>query len=233
MKISVIIPVYNGERYLPEAIDSVLAQTQPVNEIIVVNDGSSDASESVAKRYWKQIRYVYQENSGIGQARNTGINLATGTILGFLDADDLWQEDKIKVQTQVLRDDLNCHLVFGLTRQFISPDLPEQEKSKIAVPDKPMPGYLASSMLIRREAFDRVGRFSSAYKLGEFVDWFARCKETGLAHRLVERVLLNRRIHTDNIGRREKSFQSDYARILKAALDRRRKKGSGSDSPAS
>src|SRR5436305_1029668 len=88
--ISVIIPVYNGERYLGEAIESVLAQSYHWLEIILVDDGSTDGSATVAKQFSPAVQVVRQPNLGAGAARNRGIALAQGEFLAFLDADDLW-----------------------------------------------------------------------------------------------------------------------------------------------
>jgi len=100
--ISVIIPTYNAERYLPDAIDSVLAQTCPAGEIIVVDDGSSDGTPRVAERYGSRVRWLPQENQGSGAARNRGIEASRGELLAFLDADDLWVRDKLTWQVEAL-----------------------------------------------------------------------------------------------------------------------------------
>src|SRR6267154_1483950 len=101
-RVSVVIPVYNGERYLADAIQSVLDQTYQKFEVIVVDDGSTDGSARVAKRFGGAIRYVHQSNGGVSKARNTGITLAQGTYLAFLDQDDLWLPDKLAVQVAYL-----------------------------------------------------------------------------------------------------------------------------------
>ncbi len=85
--VSVIIPVYNGERYLAEAIDSILMQAVKPLEIIVVDDGSTDESEKVAKKFANDVHYILQENRGAPAARNLGINLAKGSLLAFIDAE--------------------------------------------------------------------------------------------------------------------------------------------------
>src|SRR5437867_2556724 len=100
--VSVVIPVYNGERYLADAIQSVLDQTYENFEVIVVDDGSTDESAAVAKRFGEAIRYVHQANGGVSKARNTGIAEARGVYLAFLDQDDLWLPDKLSVQVAYL-----------------------------------------------------------------------------------------------------------------------------------
>ena len=100
--VSVVIPVYNGEQYLADAIQSVRDQTYQNVEVIVVDDGSTDESADVAKKFGEAIRYVHQSNGGVGKARNTGIAAARGAYLAFLDQDDLWLPDKLAVQVAYL-----------------------------------------------------------------------------------------------------------------------------------
>src|SRR6185369_101177 len=96
-KISVIIPAYNAAQYLPETIQSVLAQTHPVSEIILLDDGSTDNTKEVVSHF-KQVSYFWQPNKGTATALNEAIKKASGDYLAFLDADDLWLPEKIKLQ---------------------------------------------------------------------------------------------------------------------------------------
>ena len=96
--ISCIVAVYNGERYLGEAIDSILAQTYRPSEIIIVDDGSTDGTAAVVARYGQQVRYVWQPNSGPAAARNLGLDVMQGEFVAFLDADDLWHPEKLAQQ---------------------------------------------------------------------------------------------------------------------------------------
>ena len=100
--VSVIIPAYNRERYLAETIDSVLAQDYRPIEIIVVDDGSTDGTADVAGRFSQVVRYFFQPNSGCGSALNAGVEKAEGKYLSFLGSDDLWTENKLTLQLQVM-----------------------------------------------------------------------------------------------------------------------------------
>ena len=97
-RISVIIPAYNAGRYLAEAIQSVLAQTLSVHEIIVADDGSADNTAAVALSFPAPVRYHLNPHEGTAAARNQGVRVAQGEWLAFLDADDLWQPDKLAAQ---------------------------------------------------------------------------------------------------------------------------------------
>ena len=102
MKISVVIPAYNAEKHLARAIDSVLSQTRPADEVIVIDDGSTDATAEVAGSYGDKVIFLQQENAGVSVARNTGIEAAAGDWIAFLDADDEWLPKKIECQSEHL-----------------------------------------------------------------------------------------------------------------------------------
>jgi glycosyltransferase involved in cell wall biosynthesis len=223
--VSVIIPVYNCERYLAEAIESVLAQTYRPIEIIVVDDGSTDGSAEVVKAFGSSVHYCYQANSGIGGARNKGINLARGNFLAFLDADDLWVEDKLMQQMAVFQGKQGLDFIFGHVQQFISPELDEKHKSNIHCPAKKMPGYIAGAMVIKKEALIHAGAFETHWQIGEFVHWYIKAKEQGMKSFMLPEIVLKRRLHTDNMGTRHRDSRTDYVRMLKASLDRRRASG--------
>jgi len=220
--VSVIIPVFNCEAYLAEAIDSVLSQTWPPGEIIVVDDGSTDGSRDVARGYSDQIRYVYQENQGIGAARNRGVDLAGGDLLAFLDADDMWLPNKLVVQMAAFESEPDLDMVLGQVEQFVSPELGPDARATIGDEERVLPGYVAGTVLVKRDSFLRVGPFSTDWRVGEFLDWYAKAKDAGLRDVMLPDIVTRRRIHTSNIGIRERKSQGDYVRILKAALDRRR-----------
>ena len=155
-RISAIIVVYNGERYLAEAIESILAQTHPPSELIVVDDGSTDGTATIARGF-AEVRYQYRPNGGIGAARNLGLELARGDFIAFLDADDLWMPEKLAQQAAAFAADPQLGIVTGLIEQFHSPELDPAIAATIHCPRDPMPGHSFGAMLIRREVFSRVG----------------------------------------------------------------------------
>lgn len=218
--ISVIIPVYNCEKYLAESIGSVLDQTYSPLDIIVVDDGSKDQSANVAKGFSDAVRYIYQNNAGIGAARNTGVDHAKGDFLAFIDADDVWTGEKLRLQMAAFQSDDSLDMVFGQVIQFISPELPENVKNQIKCPPDKMPGRLPGAMLIRKGSFHLVGYFSLA--IGEVLDWNLRAGEIGLKSITLEEVVFKRRLHSTNSVLLNPDSRLDYVRYLKASLDRRR-----------
>lgn len=221
--ISVVIPAYNAERYVAEAIQSVLGQSHPPVEVIVIDDGSTDGTADVVRSFPDKVHYRYQENRGIGDARNKGIELARGTFLAFLDADDCWPENKLSLQLRQFELEPELDMVFGQALQLVNGSAWENRHSNNDLSRLNLtPAIIPGGILVKRETFLRVGTFRSDTKIGEFIDWYARAIEMGLKSRVPPDLVLWRRIHDSNHGIRERASVSDYARVLKATLDRRR-----------
>ncbi len=222
--ISCIIPVYNGEPYLREAIDSILAQTCRPLEIIVVDDGSTDGTADVAGGYGARLVYVRQTNAGPAAARNRGVGLARGEFVAFLDADDLWHPEKL--QRQMARFQARSELGYCVAhvQNFWIPELKEEaEKFRDHRIAKPLPGYVTATLLARRSVFDTVGQFDPTLGHGDSTEWFLRAAEHGAVMELLPDVLLYRRLHQANRSRFLASRSRDqFLGILKATLDRRR-----------
>jgi glycosyltransferase involved in cell wall biosynthesis len=222
--ISVVIPVHNCARYLGEAIESVLTQGGPADvEVIVVDDGSTDDSAAVARSYGPRVTcHSEPESRGPGAARNRGVAMARGEFVAFLDADDVWSASKLTRQLAVMRAKPRADLSFGAVRHFISPELDPETAARFHCPDELQRGYVASAMLARRDAFDRVGPIREDLRVGELIDWMARARDCGLREVLLPEEVVRRRIHGANLSLRQLADRADFARIIKASLDRRR-----------
>jgi glycosyltransferase involved in cell wall biosynthesis len=225
--VSVIIPVYNYDRYLAEAIECVLNQTYRHVDVIVVDDASTDRSSEVAKSFADRgVRYCYQEHAGIGPARNRGVELSDGDFIAFLDADDRWPEEKLERQLKAFDNDPALEMVFGYALQLQNgPEWETGVRDKNPPAAGMVPGMAAGTMLIKRDAFLRVGEFPGGLKVGEFIDWYARAGELQVRSLVMPDLFLWRRIHDSNTGVRERQSVTDYARVLKAKLDRKRAEG--------
>jgi glycosyltransferase involved in cell wall biosynthesis len=225
--VSVIIPVYNYDRYLAEAVESVLGQTYQNREVIVIDDGSTDQSGEVARSFaGRRVVYGHQAHAGIGPARNKGVALARGEFLAFLDADDRWPLEKLERQLNAFENDPALEMVFGQALQLQNGPAWEAgvRDQNLNLPGM-VPGMVPGTMLIKRAAFDRVGKFQGDWKVGEFIDWYARAVELNVRSLVLPELLLWRRIHDSNQGIRERQSVTDYARVLKAKLDRTRAEG--------
>ena len=220
--VTVMITVFDGAAYLAEAIESVLAQTYPAVELIVLDDGSTDASGDIARSFGSALRYERQENAGMGAARNSAVELAAGHYLSFLDSDDRFRPDKIERQVEILDADPSVDMVFGHMTEFVSPDVDATSAALLREPVHDLPWRTPNLMLVRREAYERVGPFSTTLRVGIGVDWYARATEQGLKESVPPHIVLERRLHADNNGIRQRDARLQYLSVLKASLDRKR-----------
>ncbi len=223
--VSLIIPVYNGERFVGEAIESALAQSWQPLEILVVDDGSTDATVTVLERYAGRIQRYCQANSGTGAARNTGIAQARGAFVAHLDHDDLLPPDSVRLRTEAALANPAVEMVSGQVEQFLDPTMDEALRARIACPEVPLPGVVVSAMLVRRELYERIGLLDTRWRTGADMDWVMRAEEAGVKVKILPDVVLRRRIHGANMGITSERRHSDRLRVLKEALDRRRGAG--------
>jgi glycosyltransferase involved in cell wall biosynthesis len=220
--VSVVIPAQDAERHLREAIDSALGQTFAPLEILVVDDGSTDRTADVASSYGPPVRCVRLEHAGVATALNRGVDEAQGELLAFLDADDVWTPGKLALQVAALAAEPELDLVLGDVEYFHSPELTDDERATLPLPQGPVAGLSKGTMLIRRAAFLRVGPFATEWTTGEFVDWWARAVDGGLRSARLDAVVMHRRLHASNSGIRDRDARLDYVRIVRSALKRRR-----------
>ncbi|HJU64056.1 MAG TPA: glycosyltransferase family A protein [Gemmatimonadaceae bacterium] len=223
--VSCIIPVYNAERYLADALRSVIEQTRPPAEILVVDDGSTDGSAKVAATFGDRVRYVRQQNAGPAAARNLGLRHVSQEFVAFLDADDYWHREK--VARQLARFEERPDLDISVTRveNFWSPeDAARDPRSSDPRHTEPWPGYTCVSLLTRRRTFDVVGAFNPELWLAEDNDWFVRASERGMVMELIPDILVHRRYHGANLTTRLAAQRNDrMAEVIKASLERRRR----------
>ena len=228
--VTAIIPVHNGEHFLRDALDSILAQSHPPSEIIVVDDGSTDRTPEIARGYEPEVTYLRQQRSGPAGARNAGLRSASGDFIAFLDADDTWRPEKLERQLERFGGRPELGVCVTLIQNFWEPEMAEEAARFADHPrSRPTPGYVTVTMLARADVFETVGPFNAELAHGDAAEWFLRCKEAGVATDLVSDVLVDRRLHRGNRSRRYASASRDaYLTLVKDSLDRRRR-GSGRD----
>ena len=212
---SVVIPVFNGERFLRAAVQSVLDQQYSPLEIIVVDDGSTDGTANMARSLPETVRYLYQANQGPAAARNRGIENAQGDLIAFADADDLWPRGKLELQLSYLIKDAALEIVMGRIQQVLSS---EEEFGEPAF------SVNLGSAVIRKSVFDRVGLFDETMRYSEDVDWFMRAREAGVAIMTIDAVTLFYRQHEENMTRGKSTSELNVLQALKRSLDRRRER---------
>jgi glycosyltransferase involved in cell wall biosynthesis len=175
----------------------------------------------VAAAFGPPVRCVRRQRAGVAAALNTGIQATRGELLAFIDADDYWIRDKLELQVRALIANPRLDFVLGHVSEFRSPDLSTDDGARLAPRSGSVPGPSTGTMLIRREAFMRVGPFATEWTLGEFVDWYARAVDAGLEAEMLPKVVLMRRLHRANTGIRSGHSRTDYVRVVRAILERR------------
>ncbi len=218
--ISVIIPVYNGERFIQEAIDNVLSQNYPALEIIFVNDGSDDRTEEIINRLPLDIRYFKQDNAGPAAARNRGIRDASGDYIAFLDVDDLWPENNLHTLLEEMLQQPELEIVRGYGQLM---EFDEQTKSYHCVgnPLESFPHYIGAG-LYRKAVFEKVGLFDPTMRFGEDADWYLRAGEMGINIKRLEETRLFVRRHGRNMTEGKNMVELNSLKIFKKFIDRKR-----------
>jgi glycosyltransferase involved in cell wall biosynthesis len=222
--VSCIVPVFNGERYVREALDSIVAQTHRPLEIIVADDGSTDGTAAIVAVFGERVRYFKQSNEGPAAARNLGISVATGDFVAFLDADDLWHPEKLERQMARFRARPELKYCLAHAQNFWVPEMKsEAAKFQEHRISRPLPGYVTQTLIARRALFEVVGLFDPALGYGDAAEWFLRAADLGTVMELLPDVLTYRRLHPDNRSRvLATRSREEFLHIVKMSLDRRR-----------
>ena len=229
--LSVLIPAFNAERYLAEAIESVLSQDWKPLEIVVVDDGSEDRSAIIAESFGPPVRCVRRPHGGLAAARNAAVAEARGQFIAFLDADDLFTPGSLAVRMAAFQNDPSTEAVLGRYLAFHSPELNDQQQARFVLTKEPQRGHVGGTTIFRAEVFNRVGQFNELLTSGPDLDWFIRAKDQEISMRYLSDIVSHRRIHGLNMSLTLKeTLSSNRARILKAALDRRRAAAGGEQS---
>lgn len=214
-KVSVIIPCYNAQEYIAQAIKSVLMQTYKNIEIIIVNDGSVDKSEKIIKSFQdRRIKYIKQKNSGVAITRNTGIKNATGKYIAFLDADDLYEKDKIEQELFFLKKHPGFDLVYcdmahfydGCPKKLFSHQGPRPQGE---VFQDLLHQFFCqlNTVLIPKTIFDQVGAFDEKSRHSEEWDLYLRIARAGFRFGFLNKRLVKIRISKNSLSRFDNQWQ--------------------------
>lgn len=216
--VSVVVPAYNREGMIREVIANIRRQDYPELDIIVVDDGSTDATATVA-RGLPGIRVFEQPNGGPAQARNRGIINARGEYIAFLDSDDLWPDGMLRYLVDALRQDPDAQVARGWPQ--LARLGTDNEFEFEGNPLEGFPNYITGSVF-RREALSRVGLFDPELRFGEDNDWFNRARECRVAVKRLDCVSVIIRRHGGNMTYGKNLVQLNVLRVAKKLLDRRR-----------
>lgn len=215
--VSVVIPVFDGERHVGEAIDSALAQTHRPLEVVVVDDGSTDRSAEIARARGATVLRL--DHAGPAAARNAGVRAARGDVVAFLDADDVWLPRKLELQLAVLTGEPPADFVLAHLEEFVSPELDVAAAARLR-PRPPRASYAPSVLVAWRRVLEELPFADAA--TGEFLDWMLRARDRGLREVMLPQVVARRRLHGANHSLRGREARPELAHMLKRSLDRRR-----------
>jgi glycosyltransferase involved in cell wall biosynthesis len=183
MRIAAVIPVYNGEAFLRTAIESVLAQTSPVDELVILDDGSTDNTRAVALSYGQHLRYIFQENRGLAAARNAGAAASTCEWVAFLDCDDWWLPEKIAKQRALIESNPDAVLIYSDQWEcesagkmlYIEAVPPQQLWPQLRTRN----GLSSSVAIVRRDALTSIGGYDEGLRACEDWDFYVRLHAKG------------------------------------------------------
>jgi len=221
-KISVVIPTYNGEQFIADTLNSILNQTVAADEIIVIDDGSTDETEKIVASFSNNIRFFKQPHSGNPTSgRNRGIIESKGNFIAFIDQDDLWPPNKLETQIKFLQQDETIDIVVGKTQIFRYKA--NRAQKEIDCFSDPKFNLLLSAALIKRKVFDKIGLFDETFKFwGSDGDWFLRAREMEIPFHFHQEISLFWQHHSSNTSRLRSNRNMVVAEVLKKSLNRRR-----------
>lgn len=227
--VSVIMPIYNAEKYVAEALAGVSRQDYAPLQIIVIDDGSTDSSLEIIKASGADIEILSQANAGPAAARNSGLARAEGEFIAFIDADDIWADNKLSGQLAYLAAHPAVDIVIGRSKYF--GDFSARDKKLALDEEQTAVAFNVGSALFRRSAFTRVGQFDETLRYSEDYDWFLRAREKGLAIQVLSEVALHRRMHQESMTHAQEAKNYQLPLMLKKSLDRRRRAGMSGSLP--
>jgi glycosyltransferase involved in cell wall biosynthesis len=222
-RVSVAVAVRDVAPYVGEAIDSVVGQLGPDDEVVVVDDGSTDGTLDLLAAYGSALTVIDAGRIGLSKARNLGLDHCHGELIGFIDGDDRWAAGSLAKLVTALDEHPEANAALGHTDEFLDPGLTDPAASGLRAPEQDVRGWFLGAMLLRRGVTDAV-RFDPEQPLAITTDWLARAREHGLlVHELAD-ICLQRRIRRDSMTTDGPAYQEALLRSLRANLARSRER---------
>jgi glycosyltransferase involved in cell wall biosynthesis len=219
--VSTIIIVKNGERFLAQAIESVLAQDYTPVEILVVDGHSTDRTVDVARAY-ANVTVIHQSGTGTADAYNLGIGSAAGAFIAFLSHDDLWEPGKLAAHVGYMSRHPEVQYTLSRVRFFLEPGCAVPPSFRRELLEGSHEGRMMETLIARRTVFDTVGLLNPELAPTDDVDWFARAGDLGVRMAVLPDVLVARRVHDVNLTWTSPSVHANLLKILRASVNRKR-----------
>jgi glycosyltransferase involved in cell wall biosynthesis len=225
-RISVILPVKNGEKHLIEALESVLDNINILDEIIIINDGSTDQSKKIISKMSKKnidMTIIDGENLGPAEARNIGLKNAKGVYIAFIDHDDIWPSKRVERHFQILKKNPDLHVVVGKT-QYFSNIIDALDNFNFKSLDKTIHHVHLGASTFKFDLFELIGNFKSELIFSEDHDLFLRMREQNISTYFDSEISLKYRIHETNMTKNKPLSELQLLNVLHQSILRRRKK---------
>ena len=222
-RVSVAVAVHDDAEYVGGALDSVLSQIGPEDEVVVVDDGSTDDTPDVLAAYGDRIRVLRPGRVGLSGARNRGIAASRGRYLTFIDADDLWPAGSLEAKLRAL-DGSSADVVVGLTEEFLDEAVDDPGRHGLRAASECVRGWFLGAVLAHRDAFAKIP-FDEEQPLAITVDWLPRAREAGLTFEAFEAVTLRRRIRPGSMTTDADGYHKALLSALRANIGARRGPG--------
>jgi glycosyltransferase involved in cell wall biosynthesis len=222
--VSLVMPAYNAERFIGEALESALSQTYEPVEVIVVDDGSNDRTAEIATTHG--VRLIRQEHRGEAAARNAGLANMRGEYWTVFDADDVMPPERLERQVSHLEQHPELGMVLGLTQAFVTPGEPRPSHWNPEWDNGPFPAC-TGTMLARHEVAALVGPYDEQRRMSPDFEWMTRAMELGVAAGESDAVMLHYRIHPGNATADRAAVASAMLGVLRESLTRRRTAATG------
>lgn len=218
--VSVVVAVRNGERFLSQALSSILEGSYRPLEIIVVDGDSTDRTVEVARAF-EHVRIVPQNGEGIAAAYNTGVEAAGGEFVAFLSHDDLWTPDKLETQIGFMIGKPEVQYTIARAKFFLEPghEIPRGFRPELLEGDHVAP--IMETLVARRSLFESLGKFDTSLPIANDVDWFTRASDHNIPTAVMPQVLLRKRVHDTNLSMNVETNNRDLLKLLKASIDRK------------
>ncbi len=216
--VSCLVPVFNGERFLAETLQSVLAQSRPPFEVLVVDDASTDGSAAIADGFGAPVSVIRRPHRGSAAAREAGLAAARGDFIAMVDADDIWHPEKLGRQLERFECSPELDVSLVMAENFWQPELAGEE-ALYRTHNRVRLSHSFITMLARRSAFVSVPIDVTIPRL-ESMDWFMRAAEAGLRIDVIPEILVQRRMHATSMSHAHPT--DGHLHLIKSMLDRRR-----------
>jgi glycosyltransferase involved in cell wall biosynthesis len=220
-EVSVILVVRNGERFIAEALHSVLhSEVKPV-EILVVDGGSTDSTVKIAERF-PLTRVVAQQGTGIPRAYNQGIAMARGDLVAFISHDDIWEPGKLDRQRAFMCENPSLGYTVTMVRHFLDAGAHVPPGFRAELLDRPVPGLVMEALMARKRVFRQVGLFDPSFLVSEDTDWFARARDAEVPMAILPDVLVRKRVHDANSSLTAPAINALLLRAMRGSIQRKR-----------